>query len=124
MSYREVGGRRKFYTLSECEKGQILVEGKYLSEVMGRFGKQFEFESLSGEIVCIGGKHLEYKMQFVKPGTKCKVVYDGCVTLTKGVMKGKQAHQFIVFAEDIFDESDEAETPEESEGVDEFNGLL
>lgn len=121
MAFREVGGRKKYYELKKCSKGQVLVEGTYLSDVVGRFGKQFDFESESGEIVCFGGKHLEHKMQFVKPGTKCKVVYDGMIILEKGDRQGNPAHQFIVLVDSAFDEGEEEEVTDDE--VDEFVGM-
>lgn len=100
MGYAEVGGQKTYYKYKECDVGQVLVEGTFRREFEGKFGTQYEFQKDDGEIVVLNGSgQLKYKMDFVKPNSKVKVVYDGEVTLTKGKMKGKSAHQFKVYAE-------------------------
>ena len=129
MGYREVGGQKVYYKFNECEKGQVLVEGTYRKTILGKFGDQYEYMSDDGKIVVLNAAgQLAYKMDFMKEGTKCKIVYDGSIILEKGKMKGKSAHQFIVMAEENYgeEEIDEGLSSVEGlsdEGLDEFDEL-
>ena len=127
MGYREVGGQKTYYKFKECEKGQTLVEGVFRREFDGKFGKQYEYQNDDGRIVVLNAAgNLRYKMDFIKPDTKVKIVYDGEIKLDKGKMAGKMCHQFIVLTDDSYDlDEDVAENADRvnDEGLDEFDDL-
>jgi hypothetical protein len=99
------GNDEKYYDISSCEKGQLLVEGKYLGTRIGRkFGNtEFEFrDSTTGKVVVLTGRHLEFLVnRHLKPGQVCRVIFTGDVLLTSGKFKGKNTHTYeIEVAED------------------------
>ena len=114
MGYTEVGGAKRYLKYAECDPGDVLIEGEFLRDFQGKFGIQYEFEEVgTGEIVVLNSSgQLNYKMEFIKPGQKVKIIYEGMERLTKGAMKGKDAHQFTVLRDD---ESADVVSDEESE---------
>ncbi len=117
MAYQEVGGSKEFIKYKDCEAGDVLVEGVFRREYQGKFGVQYEFEAMCGKIVVLNSAgQLNYKMDFIKPGTKLKIIYEGTVVLDKGLMKGKSSHQFKVLKDTAFD----GEIGTEDEGLPDF----
>lgn len=57
----------------------------------------YKFEKDDGGIVVVNcAGNLKYKMKFINPGDYCQVQYLGKQEITKGVHKGKMAHNFEV----------------------------
>ncbi len=128
MGYKEVGGTKEYPKFADFTKGDTIVEGVYRKEFEGKYGPQGEYLSDDGAIVVLNHHgQLAYKMDFIKPGSKVKIIYDGMIKLTKGKMAGKNAHQFIVMEDEDFEvEGDEGVASTKGlsdEGLDEFNDL-
>jgi len=117
MGFKEVGGRKKYFKFAECEIGEVLVEGEYHREVQGKYGIQYEFLNIDGEVHVLNGSgQLKYKMDFIREGDKVKITYEGSELLTKGPMAGKSAHQFKILRDDDA-------SPSQDEGVEGEDGL-
>ena len=124
MGFKEVAGTKSYVKYVDCEKGQVLVTGKYIRDIQGKYGVQYEFMAESGEVVVLNkAGSLDYKMEFINEGDKIQVIYDGTVKLTKGAFAGKDAHQFKVLRDDDLSELDEDEGVEGDAGLDEFDDL-
>ena len=122
MAYKEIAARKKYFKYRECDEGEVLVDGTYLREVMGKYGIQYEFEDKDGDIVVLNGSgQLKYKMDFVKEGDKVKIVYDGVTVLESGPMKGKDCHCFKLYRDS--EPADEDELFDDLEDEDEEFGL-
>ena len=93
----------RYFKYGEMNKGDILIEsGVYLESKEGRYGVQHYFEeSLTGERKVLNSSgQLNYLVDaHLSEGTKCKIEYDGKHKLTKGAMKGKEAHQFKLYVD-------------------------
>lgn len=130
MAFKEVAGTKKYFKYSECEKGDVLVEGKFIRDFEGKFGIQYEFEHKTGDIHVLNSSgQLNYKMDFVNPGERVMIIYDGSIILEKGAMKGKMAHQFKLLRDEEDVETDELDGPDQqdalSEGFDDdFMGTM
>lgn len=113
--YKEVAATKKYFKYAECDVGDVLVEGTFLREFMGKYGVQYEFEDTeTGNIHVLNGSGgLKYKMEFVREGDDVRIVYDGMVTLEKGPMAGKSCHNFKLFRA-----ADDETTSDEGEGSD------
>jgi len=108
MAFQEVAGQKKYIKYNECKKGDVLVEGKYLRDIQGKFGVQYEFLSESGDVVVLNkAGQLDYKMEFIRQGDVLKIIYDGSIILEKGAYAGKPSHQFILLRDDDLSELDE-----------------
>lgn len=119
MGFQEVGGKRSYPKFKETEPGTELVNGKFLREITGKYGAQFEFEQEDGNIVVLNGSgQLKYKMDFIQPNDRVKVVYEGEVVLDSGMMKGKTAHQFTVMRDSSYDSTDLADEDEDDDDTD------
>lgn len=102
-SFRKIGGPKQYFKYSECEKGQVLVEGaKYIGRSPNKFGNEnHDFKPLEGgPIICLNSAgQLNWLMEnHVVEGDLVRVVYEGKSTIeTKGhAMEGKEAHSFTV----------------------------
>lgn len=103
MAYQKVATQRKYFKYAECQKGQKLVdEGVYLGTEEGKFGIQHIFRQKDGETVVLNKSgHLDYLLaENATKGTKCNVIYDGKIVLTKGPFKGKEANNFELEVDD------------------------
>lgn len=102
MAYKTVsGGERKYFKYSECNKGDVLVDGgTYLGTEQGKFGIVHLFDVAGETYVLNSAGQLNYHLDKIATGTKCRIVYDGKTKLTKGTMAGKDANQFIVQVDD------------------------
>lgn len=89
----------KYVKYAESNKGDVLVDGIYVESKEGRYGIQHVFEAEDGQRTVLNSSgQLNYLVDsYLVEGQRCKVVYDGKVTLEKGAMAGKQAHQFNLF---------------------------
>jgi hypothetical protein len=81
-------------------KGEILT-GTFVEGIQNQFNKdkldyKFKRESDGATVVINSTGSLSYQMRNVIPGTLCQVLYNGKETITKGPMKGKEAHNFKV----------------------------
>ena len=96
-NYQEITGVTTYPKYKECEPGDVLVEGEYLQNFQGMYGVQYKFRSRSGGFVVLGKSgNLDYKMEFVEPGSLVKITYEGEEILKTGKYKGRHCHQFSV----------------------------
>ena len=110
-SFKTVGGPKKYFKYKECEKGQLLVEGKYVGTSPNKFGKEnFDFKPEDGPTVSLNhAGQLAYLVEnFVREGDLVQVIYDGTSKLEKGAFKGKEVHNFIV---NVADSEDQLSAP-------------
>lgn len=123
MAFREIGGQKTYHKLSETKPQTVLVEGIFRREFTGKYGKQYEYEQDSGEIVVLSATgQLRYKMDFIREGDRVKITYEGQEILQNGIYKGRPAHQFTVLRDDEFNESslhEESEDNDEDDTEDE-----
>ncbi len=99
MAFQKVESAKKYFKYAECKSGDKLVnEGHYVGPYEGKFGVQHDFKQKDGIIVCLNSSgHLNWLLDnHVEKGDLVNVFYAGKVTLTKGVMKGKEAHNFEI----------------------------
>lgn len=123
MAFKEVGGQKKYFKFAECEIGEVLVEGEYHREIMGKYGIQYEFLNHDGEIHVLNGSgQLKYKMDFIREGDKVLITYEGSEVLTKGAMVGKSAHQFKILRDD--DASPDRSNDSDDDDIGEFGDNL
>jgi hypothetical protein len=125
MALREVGGKKHYPKFKDCEEGEVLVDGVFRREIMGKYGEQYEFENGDGEIIVLNAAgQLRYKMDFVKEDQAVKIIYDGQIILESGAMKGRPAHQFKVFVGDLDgDGVTHGATDDDDDGFDSFEEL-
>lgn len=108
MAFKEIAGTKKYFKYADCDKGDVLVEGKFLREIQGKYGVQYEFMDNSGDMVVLNkAGQLDYKMEFIRPGDVLKIVYEGKIVLDKGPMAGKDSNQFTLMRDDDLSEVDE-----------------
>jgi len=101
MAWKEVAsGATRYPKYAECSAGDTIVEGKYLGNYEGQYGKQYKFQDNDGEVVLGKAGQLDYLMAMVPEGSACKVVYDGAEVMKKGAYAGKTAHRFKVLVDD------------------------
>ena len=102
MAFKKVGGPRVFFKYSECSPGDILVpDGVYKGAEEGKYGIVHIFDC-DGTTHCLNsaGK-LNYDLEKnAVPGSRCRITYEGKITLTKGAMAGKESHQFLTEIDD------------------------
>jgi hypothetical protein len=112
MAFKKVGGSRKFVKYSECKPGQVLVDGKFLRTEEGRFGLNHVFLEEAGETVLNSSGHLNWLLEtYGFEGAVCRVTYLGKEKLTRGNMKGKEAHRFELEIDDDYPQPVGAATP-------------
>jgi len=117
--FKTVGGPKKYYKYKECEKGQVLVEGRYVGTSPNKFGKEnHDFKPEEGPTVSLNhAGQLAYLIEnFVRVGDLCQVIYDGTSTLEKGAFKGKEVHNFIV---NVADSGEQLNSPVAEEALEE-----
>lgn len=105
MAFKKVSGAVKYYRYAECQPGQLLVEGTFLGEREGKYGKEYEFRDVSGELVVLNkAGHLDWLMKkHAKPladGVPCQIYYADRNTLTSGKFAGKEAHRFDLYLDE------------------------
>lgn len=97
MAFQEVGGAKRYVKYSECNVGDVLVEGYYAGITVGKYGNQYNFTTEDGTHVVLNKSgQLEYALKFVEVGEYVRIVYEGVAVLQKGTFKGKEAHNFKV----------------------------
>lgn len=97
MAFQTIGGNRNYPKYSECEAGEMLVDGTYVKSFDGKFGIQYEYMQEDGGIVVLNSAGaLNNAMQYVNPGARIQVTYMGQKDITKGKFAGKQFHDFQV----------------------------
>ena len=108
MAFQEVAGQKKYVKYGDCSKGDVLVEGKFIRDIQGKYGIQYEFMNEDGDVVVLNkAGQLDYKMEFIRPGDVLKITYEGMILLDKGPMAGKDSHQFTLMRDDDLSELDE-----------------
>lgn len=103
MGFKTVRVDIKYPKYSEAKKGDVLVNsGIYKGSTEGKFGTLHNFVQDDGQAVTLSKSgQLDWLLENHAPvGTKCNVIYDGKVTLTKGTFAGKPANQFILQVDD------------------------
>jgi hypothetical protein len=128
MGYNEVGGAKTYIKWSECKKGQVVLDGaKYRRSFEGKYGIQYEFVTDDGEIIVINKSgQLDYKMDFIRPGSKVHLTYEGKIVLDKGKYKDKESNQFTLLCDDDFkapDDSEQEAATQDAAGIDDFGDL-
>jgi hypothetical protein len=88
---------------SECKPNQVLVEGGvYAGSEEGTYGIQHNFTMPDGTTTVLNSagqlNHLVDK--YCNAGDLVRITYVNKVTLTKGAMKGKEAHNFELEVDD------------------------
>jgi hypothetical protein len=104
MAFKKVATSRKYFKYADCNPGDVLVnEGTYVGPEEGRYGVQHIFKQRNGEIVCLNSSgHLNWLIEnHVSPGVVVNILYKERVTLTKGPMAGKDAHNFELEVEEV-----------------------
>lgn len=118
MEFRSVGGAKKYFKYSECSKGDVLVQGKYLGTSPNKFGKDnHDFKPVDGgPTVCLNSAgHLNYLIESnVMVGDIVQVTYEGTEKLDKGAFKGKDVHKFDLA---IAESEGQLEMPIEAESI-------
>jgi acetyltransferase-like isoleucine patch superfamily enzyme len=95
MSFQEISTSKIYHKFNEKAAGEVIVTGFYLGTTEGRFGVQHSFKTLEGQIHVLNSSgHLNYSLEQVAVGEFVRITYLGEVTLTKGAMVGKKAHNF------------------------------
>ena len=93
----------KTFKYAELNKGDVLVnEGIYLESFKNNYdGTDHIFEEANGDRVRLwsAGQLNKLVKDHLVEGQKCKIEYDGKVTLEEGKMKGKPCHQFKLYKE-------------------------
>jgi len=86
--------------LAEDDFKGVILEGTFLETLPNHYDEtklDFKFEKEDGTTIVINGAgNLGFRMKSVSPGDFCQVSYDGKKEITKGKMKGKEAHNFDV----------------------------
>lgn len=99
MAFTPVLTNVKYFKYKDCKKGDVLIaSGTYKSSDEGKFGVQHTFEEDDGGTTVLNkAQQLNWQLENKVPlGSKCNIVYDGVVKMTKGDMMGKDAHQFLI----------------------------
>jgi len=126
MGFKEVGGVKTYIKWTDCKKGQVVIDGaKYIRSFEGKYGVQYEFITNEGEIIVINkAGQLDYKMDFIRPGAKVHITFEGKIRLEKGTYAGKDSNQFTVLSDDDFvDDSEKEAAVADAAGIDDFGDL-
>lgn len=97
--WKAVAGGRTFVKYKDCEDGDVLVVGEYVREYQNKNfgGTQWDFRcEETGQIITLNhAGSLAYKLQFIKPGARVKIVYRGLDYEFEKM--GNHPHKFDVF---------------------------
>ena len=99
MAFTTVSTNTKYVKYTACKKGDVILdEGSYLGTSEGKFGLLHNFAHTDGSRTVLNkAGQLDYLLRtHAQVGTMCRVTFDGTVKLTKGLMAGKDANQFIL----------------------------
>lgn len=97
MAFRQLTGISKYYKYADCHPHQVLVTGKYIDMVEGRYGPQYQFIDDTGETVVLNKSgHLDFLFKTVKPNDRVRVTYISKDILSGGKYAGKDYHKFSV----------------------------
>jgi hypothetical protein len=96
VNMKKVGGIPTYVKYADHKAGDVLVnEGKFLGTFEGNYGENHKFEADGKEIVLNSSGQLNYLIKtYLEIGALATVIYQGKEKLTKGPMKGKEAHRF------------------------------
>jgi hypothetical protein len=106
MAFVNVSAPTKYVKYSECNPEQILVQNAvYQGSEQGTYGIQHVFmEKKDNQRVVLNSagllNHLIETRLAHLTAPLCRVVYKGKITLDKGAMKGKEAHQFELLVDE------------------------
>lgn len=101
MAFTRSGGTRSYVKYTDCEEGDILVEGWYVGEEMSKFKNQLYVfrQKADDSVVCLNaaGKLTKWLDDTVETGDLVQIIYKGKKTIGSGPMQGKEAHDFDFF---------------------------
>lgn len=98
MAFVQSGrGSRTYIKLAEQSDGDVLVEGYYVGDEEGKYGKSYIFRQQADDSV-VGlnqtGKLTKWIEENVVTGDLVKIVYRGMQTMESGKFAGKPVHDF------------------------------
>ena len=98
MAFVQSGrGSRTYIKLAEQSDGDVLVEGYYVGDEEGKYGKSYIFRQQADDSV-VGfnqtGKLTKWIEENVVTGDLVKIVYRGKQTMESGKFAGKPVHDF------------------------------
>ncbi|MBV6514175.1 MAG: hypothetical protein FMNOHCHN_03765 [Ignavibacteriaceae bacterium] len=86
--------------LAEAKTTGVILEGTYMGAIPNNYDNtknDYKFLDDNGQEVVINSTgSLAYQMKNVPVGSIVQITYEGMSKLTKGKMKGKEAHNFKV----------------------------
>jgi len=98
VKLKKAGGPKTYFKYSECEAGQVLVEGTYIGRSPNKFGNEnFDFKPADGgAVVCLNhAGHLAHLVEtHLVEGQYCRVTFEGKEVLEKGTYAGKPVNKF------------------------------
>lgn len=98
MAFTQSGGSRSYIKYSDCEEGEVLVEGFYIGEETSKFKNQLYVfrQAADGSIVCLNaaGKLTKWINDEVDTSDLVRITYAGKKSISSGPMMGKEAHDF------------------------------
>jgi len=100
---KKVGGPISYIKYNELDLDKPIFEkAKYVESFEGKYGINHKFTTEDmAQVVLPSAGQLNYLIStYLTEGMDCQVVYKGKVELTKGAMKGKEAHNFDLLVED------------------------
>jgi len=90
--------------LAEDGKTGIILEGTYVESLPNQFNKDkldYKFTDEKGGMIVLNGTgNLGFKMKNVNAGDFVQISYNGKKEISKGKMKGTQAHNFEVLRDE------------------------
>lgn len=101
VKFESVGaGNVQFISAGKLEGPGLVLEGTFIEALPNAFDqnkRDYKFETEEGKIVVLNGTgQLAHRMKLVKEGDLVQIEYLGKQKISKGVMKGKEAHNFDV----------------------------
>ena len=90
--------------LAEEETRGVILEGTFVESLPNQFNSEksdYKFSDEKGNMIVLNGAgNLGFKMKTVNAGDFVQISYNGKKEITKGKMKGVQAHQFEVLRDE------------------------
>ena len=99
VEYKQItlgGGDTVYLKPSELTPGYEIA-GQFVKTLTNDFGETYIIATEDGDVGLNSTGKLKKLMAHVSPGSALKIVYKGKTKITKGAMKGKDAHDFDVF---------------------------
>ena len=99
MEGENLSAKATFITYPKCEKGQVLILGKYMGEVPNKYNASkpnFKFDTDNGKFILPSSGQLNYIMNDIEVGAILKITYMGKDKILKGTYAGKEVNSFEV----------------------------